>query len=59
MRLHYLLTGTIGTVLLLSSPSLAAQFDSWRFDTKENRLEIRTTGPVQPQAQLVFNPTLS
>jgi N-acetylmuramoyl-L-alanine amidase len=57
LRLHYLLTGTIGTVLLLSSPSLAAQFDSWRFDTKENRLEIRTTGPVQPQAQLVFNPT--
>ena len=57
MRLHYLLTGTIGTVLLLSSPSLAAQFDSWRFDAKENRLEIRTTGPVQPQAQLVFNPT--
>lgn len=57
MRLHYLLTGTIGTVLLLSSPSLAAQFDSWRFDANENKLEIRTTGPVQPQAQLVFNPT--
>jgi len=57
LRPHYLLTGTIGTVLLLSSPSLAAQFDSWRFDAKENRLEIRTTGPVQPQAQLVFNPT--
>jgi N-acetylmuramoyl-L-alanine amidase len=31
--------------------------DSWRFDANQNRLEINTTGAVQPQAQLIFNPT--
>jgi N-acetylmuramoyl-L-alanine amidase len=42
---------------MLSSPTLAAKLDSWRFDANQNRLEINTTGAVQPQAQLIFNPT--
>ena len=57
MKLHWLLPSTIGTIFLLSSPALAAKLESWRFDTNQNRLEINTSGAVQPQAQLIFNPT--
>lgn len=57
MKLHWLLSGTVGTTLLLSSPVLAARLESWRFDANQNRLEINTSGAVQPKAQLVFNPT--
>ncbi|MBE9206667.1 N-acetylmuramoyl-L-alanine amidase [Nostoc sp. LEGE 06077] len=57
MKLHWLLTGTIGTIFLLSSPALAAKLESWRFDAKQNRLEFNTLGAVQPKAQLIFNPT--
>ncbi|MGM3308614.1 N-acetylmuramoyl-L-alanine amidase [Anabaena sp. WFMT] len=57
MKLHYLLPSTVGTILLLSSPTLAAKLESWRFDSNQNRLEINTSGAVQPQAQLIFNPT--
>jgi len=42
---------------MLSSPTLAARLESWRFDVNQNRLEINTAGDVQPQAQLLFNPT--
>jgi N-acetylmuramoyl-L-alanine amidase len=57
VRLHWLLPGTFGTIFMLSSPTLAARLQSWRFDVNQNRLEINTTGDVQPQAQLLFNPT--
>jgi len=57
VKLHWLLTGTIGTIFLLSSPALAARLESWRFDAKQNRLEFNTLGAVQPKAQLIFNPT--
>jgi N-acetylmuramoyl-L-alanine amidase len=57
VKLHWLLPGTFGSILMLSSPTLAAQLDSWRFDANQNRLEINTTGAVQPKAQLIFNPT--
>jgi len=60
VKLHWLLPGTVGTVgtiLILSSPVLAAKLESWRFDANKNRLEINTKGGVQPQAQLIFNPT--
>lgn len=57
MKLHWLLPGTFGTILLLASPTLAARLESWRFDTNQNQLEINTTGAVQPKAQLIFNPT--
>nr|WP_230968215.1 N-acetylmuramoyl-L-alanine amidase [Nostoc sp. WHI] len=42
---------------MLSSPVMAARLESWRFDANQNRLEINTVGAVQPQAQLIFNPT--
>jgi N-acetylmuramoyl-L-alanine amidase len=57
VKLHWLLPSTIGTIFLLSSPALAAKLESWRFDASRNRLEINTSGAVQPQAQLIFNPT--
>jgi len=57
VKLHWLLTGTIGTIFLLSSPTLAARLESWRFDAQQNRLEFNTLGTVQPKAQLIFNPT--
>ena len=57
VKLHWLLPSTIGTILLVSSPAWAGTLESWRFDANQNRLEINTSGAVQPQAQLVFNPT--
>ncbi|MDP5337632.1 MAG: AMIN domain-containing protein, partial [Nodularia sp. (in: cyanobacteria)] len=57
MKLHWLLPSTVGTIVLLSSPAVAAKLESWRFDANQNRLEINTNGAVQPQAQLIFNPT--
>ena len=57
MKLHWLLPGTFGTIFALSSPTIAARLQSWRFDSNANRLDIYTQGPVQPQAQLIFNPT--
>ncbi|WP_026104010.1 N-acetylmuramoyl-L-alanine amidase [Anabaena sp. PCC 7108] len=57
MKLHWLIPSTFGTIFMLSSPAMAAKLESWRFDPNQNRLEINTSGPVQPQAQLIFNPT--
>ena len=57
MKLHWLIPGTVGSLFVLSSPALAIKLESWRFDANQNRLEINTSGDVQPQAQLIFNPT--
>ena len=57
MKLQWLIPSTFGTVFILSSPAFAAKLESWRFDTNQNHLEINTSSPVQPQAQLIFNPT--
>jgi N-acetylmuramoyl-L-alanine amidase len=57
VKLHWLLSSTIGTIFMLSSPAMAARLESWRFDANQNKLEINTLGDVQPQAQLIFNPT--
>ncbi|MEA5550843.1 N-acetylmuramoyl-L-alanine amidase [Anabaena cylindrica UHCC 0172] len=57
MKLHWLIPSTFGTILMLSSPAMATKLESWRFDSNQNRLEINTSGAVQPQAQLIFNPT--
>lgn len=56
MKLHWLLPGTFLT-FLLSSPAHAAKLQSWHFDASKNQLEFNTEGDVQPQAQLIFNPT--
>jgi N-acetylmuramoyl-L-alanine amidase len=57
VKLHWLIPSTFGTVFILSSPAFAAKLESWRFNTNRNHLEINTSSPVQPQAQLIFNPT--
>ncbi|MBD2531590.1 N-acetylmuramoyl-L-alanine amidase [Nostoc flagelliforme FACHB-838] len=57
MKLRWLLSSTIGTIFMLSSPAMAAKLEFWRFDANQNRLEFNTLGNVQPQAQLIFNPT--
>lgn len=57
MKIHWLVPGTVMTMLVLSAPAAAARLKSWRFDASQNRLEINTIGDVQPQAKLIFNPT--
>jgi N-acetylmuramoyl-L-alanine amidase len=57
VKLHWLLSGTFVTAVMLSSTANAAKLESWRFDPSLNQLEITTDGTVQPQAQLTFNPT--
>ena len=57
MKLHWLIPGTFFTVSLLSSPADAAKLKSWNFDANQNSLEFNTDAAVQPQAQLIFNPT--
>ncbi|MBO3458130.1 N-acetylmuramoyl-L-alanine amidase [Aetokthonos hydrillicola Thurmond2011] len=57
MKLHWLLLPGTFLTFLLSSPAHAARLQSWHFDASHNQLEINTEGDVQPQAQLIFNPT--
>jgi N-acetylmuramoyl-L-alanine amidase len=58
VKIHWLLPGTfVTTIFTLSSSAHAAELQSWRFDQNRNQLEINTVGAVQPQAQLIFNPT--
>ena len=57
MKLHWLGSGTVLATLMLSSPVRAGKLQSWHFNPNRNSLEINTSEAVQPQAQLVFNPT--
>ncbi|MBE9156462.1 N-acetylmuramoyl-L-alanine amidase [Nodosilinea sp. LEGE 06152] len=59
MRHYRPLLSLLGVVsgLLLATAVEAAQFQSWRFDPQQNRLEFTTDAAVQPRAQLLFNPT--
>ncbi|MEL6459791.1 MAG: AMIN domain-containing protein, partial [Cyanobacteria bacterium J06621_15] len=58
MKINWLVSGTTTlTVLMLSSPAHGAKLSSWRFNANQNQLEFQTDGAVQPQAQLIFNPT--
>ena len=46
------------SALLLHPPSAkGASLESWRFDANQNQLEFTTDEGVQPQAQLVADPT--
>lgn len=56
MRFHGLLLGFFG-VFLLSSPAQAGKLTSWQFVPNQNRLTFTTNDGVQPQAQLLTNPT--
>ncbi|MEC4813330.1 MAG: N-acetylmuramoyl-L-alanine amidase [Scytonema sp. PMC 1069.18] len=59
MKINWLFPGTVATttIFMLGSPAQAAKLQSWRYDPNLNQLEFITQGSVQPQAQLVFNPT--
>jgi N-acetylmuramoyl-L-alanine amidase len=57
VKFHWILPSTFLSLLLLSSPALAGRLQSWRFDPQRNQLVFTTDGNVQPQAQLLFNPT--
>ncbi|MEH2094184.1 N-acetylmuramoyl-L-alanine amidase [Nostoc sp.] len=57
MKIHWLLPSTILNIAILTSPALAAKLESWRFDGVSKQLEFTTDDAVQPQAQLIFNPT--
>ncbi|MBE9227445.1 N-acetylmuramoyl-L-alanine amidase [Phormidium sp. LEGE 05292] len=57
MKFHWILPSTFLSLLLLSSPAIAAKLQSWRFDPQRNLLVFTTDGDVQPKAQLLFNPT--
>ncbi|MCT7971463.1 N-acetylmuramoyl-L-alanine amidase [Laspinema olomoucense] len=52
-----LLVLAIAASIFAASPAVAARLDSWRFERDRNQLNFRTTGNVQPKAQLLSNPT--
>lgn len=54
--MRYLLASICG-VIVLSSPVKAAVLDAWQFDANQNKLSFTTEGVVQPEAQLITNPT--
>ncbi len=54
--LLWLIPSLVGSILL-SLPAHAAQLQFWRFDSTQNRLTFTTNGAVQPQVQLIPNPT--
>lgn len=56
MKVHWLLPSLLSPFIFVSSAE-AARLQSWRFDANRNRLHFTTEGGVQPQAQLMFNPT--
>ncbi|MGB5711715.1 MAG: AMIN domain-containing protein, partial [Waterburya sp.] len=56
MRFHWLLSGFIA-VFLLSSPAKAGKIISWEFESRDNSLVFKTDEGVQPEAELLSNPT--
>jgi N-acetylmuramoyl-L-alanine amidase len=48
---------TLFSVLLCAVPANAARLLFWRFEAAQNRLVFTTDAGVQPQAQLIANPT--
>ncbi|WP_370583850.1 N-acetylmuramoyl-L-alanine amidase [Oxynema sp. CENA135] len=53
---RWLLPGLVGA-FLMATPAEAARLLSWRFDADSDRLSFTTASGVQPQAQLLANPT--
>lgn len=56
MRFHWLLSGFIGA-FLFCSPAKAGKIISWEFEEQDNNLVFVTDEGVQPEAQLLSNPT--
>jgi N-acetylmuramoyl-L-alanine amidase len=57
VKIRWLFSGLIGLWCLFPALAEAATLQFWQFDSRNNRLELRTDDGVQPQAQLVFSPT--
>ncbi|MEO1432286.1 MAG: serine hydrolase [Cyanobacteria bacterium J06633_8] len=57
MRLSLLFLSAASSILLLSSPLNAANFQSWHFNPTRNQLNLTTDSGVQPRAFLINNPT--
>ncbi|MEL6495121.1 MAG: N-acetylmuramoyl-L-alanine amidase [Cyanobacteria bacterium J06623_7] len=56
MRFHWLLSSFIGA-FLFCSPAWAGKIVSWEFEPEDNNLVFKTDAGVQPQAELLSNPT--
>ena len=56
MRFHWLLSGFVG-VFLLCLPARAGKIVSWEFDPEDRNLVFETDEGVQPEAELLSNPT--
>ena len=56
MRFHWLLSGFIGA-FLFCSPARAGKIVSWEFESQDRSLVFTTDEGVQPEAQLLSNPT--
>ena len=56
MRIYWFFL-TLFSILLYAVPANAAQLLFWRFEAAQNRLTFTTDSNVQPQAQLIANPT--
>ncbi|BAY81082.1 peptidoglycan glycosyltransferase [Calothrix parasitica NIES-267] len=57
MRLPLFFLSAASSILLLSSPLNAANFQSWHFNPTRNQLNLTTDSGVQPRAFLINNPT--
>lgn len=56
MRFHWLLSGFIG-VFLFCAPARAGKIVSWEFESEDRNLVFKTDEGVQPEAELLSNPT--
>lgn len=56
MRFHWVLSGFI-SAFLFCSPAEAGKLISWEFEEQDNNLVFVTDEGVQPEAQLLSNPT--
>ncbi|MFP4299300.1 MAG: N-acetylmuramoyl-L-alanine amidase [Spirulinaceae cyanobacterium] len=56
MRIYWFFL-TLFSILLYAVPANAAQLLFWRFEAAQNRLTFTTDSGVQPQAQLIADPT--
>lgn len=56
MKVRWFFAGLISAVLL-SAPVKAASLTSWDFNSDRNQLYFKTDAQVQPQVQLIANPT--
>ncbi|MGE5658317.1 MAG: serine hydrolase [Actinomycetota bacterium] len=45
------------SIFLLDAPAKADRLTSWYFDNTQNQLELTTDSDVQPEVQLIANPT--